>query len=140
MLDDGANRRLPEPPRVVVREDTIQQDCLCYRAACREGAEADETAKSDFRALVHLQPVEDENGNNSADEVGKAVKPEPYVTRQVGDVRRKTLAMNARIPDRSHWPALHEKQQDLGKVTGGAKGDDHPEERREMFPGPANDA
>ena len=70
----------------------------------------------------------------------RAGKEPRVIPVKVGDVRRKTLAMNARIPDRSHWPALHEKQQDLGKVTGGAKGDDHPEERREVFPGPADDA
>ena len=109
MLDDGANRGFPEPPCVVVGEDTVQQDCLCYRAACRERAEADETAKGDFGALVHLQPAEYEDRDGGADEVGKAVEPESDVTRQVGDVRRKTFAMDARVPDGSHWPALYEK-------------------------------
>ena len=139
MLDDGAHRRFPEPPCVVVREDTLQQDCLYYRAACRERAQADETAKGDFRALVHLQPVEYEDRDRSADEVSKAIESEPYVTRQVGDVRRKTFALNVRVPDRSHRPTLHEKKHDLREVASCAKSDDHPEKCREVFPGPAND-
>ena len=140
MLDDGANRGFPKPPRVVVREDAVQQDCFCDRAACRERAETDEAAKGDFGALIHLQPVEDEDWDRGADEVGKAVEAEAYVTRQVGDVRRKAFAMNVRVPDGSHWPALYEKEHDLGEMASCAKSDDDPEECREVFPGSTNDS
>lgn len=79
MLDDCAHGGFPQSPSVVLGEDALQRDCFRYRAACRERAEADETAKSDFRVHVHLQPVQYKYWDSSADEVGKGVKSEPYV-------------------------------------------------------------
>lgn len=81
MLDDRTNRGFPEPPRIVVGEDALQRDCLRYRAARRKRAEADETAKSDFCTHIHLQPVQYEDWNGSADKVGEGVKSKPYVAR-----------------------------------------------------------
>lgn len=53
--------------------------------------------------------MQDEDWDSGADEIGKSVKPEPYVAHEVGDVRRKAFTVNARIPDSSDGPALHEK-------------------------------
>ena len=139
MLDNRANGRFPECPCIVVGENILQRDGFRYRAACRKRAEANKDTKSEFRTLIHLQPPEDEDWDNGADEIGKGVKSEPYVTHQVGDVRRKAFTVDSRIPDRSHWPALHKKQHDLCKVTSGTKSDDHPEEGRKVLPSPTND-
>ena len=95
MLDDCANRGFPESPSIVLGEDALQHDCFRYRAACRKRTEADETAKSSFRAHIHLQPVQYEDWDSSADEIGKGVKSKSYIARQVGDVRRKAFTMNA---------------------------------------------
>lgn len=67
------------------------------------------TAKSDFRAHIHLQPVQYEDWDSSADQIGEGIKSEPYVAREVGDVRRKAFTMNGWVPDCSHRPALHQK-------------------------------
>ena len=139
MLDNGANRRFPERPRVVISEDVLQRNGFGYCAACREGAEADENTKSDLRALIHLQPAEYEDWDSSTDEIGKSVESEAYVTHQVGDVRRKAFAGDVRVPDRSHRPTLHKEQHDLCKVTCGTESDDHPEELGKVLPGPTND-
>ena len=57
VLDDRADCGLPEPPSIVCREDALQRDCFRYRAACRERAEADETAWnfSESAYLVGIQ-------------------------------------------------------------------------------------
>lgn len=140
MLDNRANGRFPERPRVVVSENILQRDGFRYRAACRKRAEPNEDTKSDFRTLIHLQSPEDEDWDSRADEIGKSVESEAYVTHQVGDVGRKAFTVDSRIPDGSHWPALHKKQHDLCKVTSGTKSDDHPEEGGEVLPGSTNDA
>ena len=140
MLDNRANGRFPKRPRIVVSENILQRDSFRYRAACRKRTEANEDTKSDFRTLIHLQPPKDEDWDNGADEVGKGVQSEPYVTHQVGDVRRKAFTVDSGIPDRRHGPALHEKQHDLGKVTGRTKSDDHPEEGGKVLSGPTNDS
>ena len=87
MLDDCADCRFPESPSIVIREDALQRDCFRYRTACGKRAEANETTKSGFCAHIHLQPVQYEDWDSSADEIGKSVKSKPYVTHQVGDVR-----------------------------------------------------
>ena len=109
VLDDGADCRFPESPGIVVGEDALERDCFRDRAACGERAEADETAKSGFRAHIHLQPVQYEDWDNSADEIGESIKSKPDIAHQVGDVRRKAFAMNVGVPDCGHRPALHEK-------------------------------
>lgn len=79
MLDDCAHGGFPEAPGIVVGEDALQGDRFRYRAACRQRAEADETAKSDFGARIHLQPVEYEDRDSSADEIRKGIESEPDV-------------------------------------------------------------
>lgn len=43
------------------------------------------------------------------------------------------------VPHGGHGSALQEEQHDLGQVAHGAKGDDDPEEGREVLSGPADD-
>ena len=61
VLDDRADCGLPEPPSIVFREDALQRDCFRYRAACRERAEADETAwnfsESAYLLRIQLESV-----------------------------------------------------------------------------------
>ena len=80
MLDNRANGRFPERPRIVVGENTLQRDGFRYRTASRKRSEANEDTKRKFRTLIHLQPPEDEDWDSSADEIGKGVESEPYVT------------------------------------------------------------
>ena len=79
MLDDCTHGGFPEAPGIVVREDAFQGDCFRYRAACRQRAEANETAKGHFGAHIHLEPVQYEDRDRSADEIGKGIQSEADV-------------------------------------------------------------
>ena len=79
MLDNCADRRFPERIRKVISENTLQGNCLCYSTACRQRAEANENTKSDFRALIHLQPADYEDWDRGADEISESIKTEAYV-------------------------------------------------------------
>lgn len=139
MLNDGADGRFPESPCEVVGEDAVERDGFCDGAGGRQGAEADDDAQGGFCARVHLQAAEDEDGDGGADEVGEGVEAEADVAGQVGDVRGKACTVDLGVPHGGHGSALQEKEHDLGQVTRGAKGDDDPEERREILAGPTDD-
>ena len=139
VLGDGADGGLPQRPGEVLGEDALEQDRLGHGAAGRQGAEADEAAQGRLGAPVHLQPVEDGDGDRGADEVREGVEAEPDVPGQVRDVGREALAPDARVPDGGHRPALHEEQHHLRQVAGRAKGDHDPQEGRQVLPRPADD-
>ena len=110
MLQDGADGRVRQRVGVIVREDAAQGDRLGDGTRGRQAAQAHEHAERGLGARVQVQPVQDDDGDGGAGEVGEGVEPEANVAGQVGDMAGETvgppLAHEGDVPDGAHGPAL----------------------------------